>query len=56
MTNDYHDRRAARVIAMSGKARPPTAPGAPTIAYRANTTTHDSDTIAMPGKHDHPRL
>ena len=27
-----------------------TAPGAPTIAYRANTTTHDSDTIAMPGK------
>ena len=27
-----------------------TAPGAPTIAYRANTTAHDSDTIAMPGK------
>ena len=30
-----------------------TAPGAPTIAYRANTTAHDSDTIAMPGKYDH---
>ena len=27
-----------------------TAPGSPTIAYRANTTAHDSDTIAMPGK------
>ena len=30
-----------------------TAPGSPTIAYRANTTAHDSDMIAMPGKYDH---
>ena len=48
MTNDYHDHTRVTYDRNAGQTRLPT-----TLIRsqcRANTTTHDSDTITMPGK------